>query len=174
MPITTEVAQSKTCSRCHQEKPLTAFYVSRRSSDGRVSWCVDCVIAVEKAKRLADPDRFKKLRKAYYDAHREQLSVKSRESRQERRATVIHHYSRGTNKCACCGESTSQFLCIDHVDGGSRHRRDDRKANKDIYKWLLKNGLPDGFRVLCHNCNMARGFYGQCPHEVERARVAVS
>jgi hypothetical protein len=23
--------------------------------------------------------------------------------------------------------------------------------------------------VLCHNCNMARGFYGVCPHEKENA-----
>jgi hypothetical protein len=22
-----------------------------------------------------------------------------------------------------------------------------------------------GYRVLCHNCNLARGFYGYCPHE---------
>jgi hypothetical protein len=23
---------------------------------------------------------------------------------------------------------------------------------------------------LCHNCNMALGFYGHCPHEKERQR----
>ena len=24
------------------------------------------------------------------------------------------------------------------------------------------------FQVLCHNCNMSKGFYGYCPHEKER------
>lgn len=34
-----------------------------------------------------------------------------------------------------------------------------------FYKWLEHNHFPPGFRVLCHNCNQARGFYGYCPHE---------
>lgn len=31
--------------------------------------------------------------------------------------------------------------------------------------WLKTNGYPDGFQTLCHNCNMAKGFYGICPHK---------
>jgi hypothetical protein len=31
--------------------------------------------------------------------------------------------------------------------------------------WLKRNGYPKGFRVLCHNCNSARGLYGYCPHK---------
>jgi radical SAM protein with 4Fe4S-binding SPASM domain len=31
---------------------------------------------------------------------------------------------------------------------------------------LKNNNYPkDLFRLLCHNCNMARGCYGYCPHE---------
>jgi hypothetical protein len=30
---------------------------------------------------------------------------------------------------------------------------------------LITNGFPSGFRTLCHNCNMAKGLYGTCPHE---------
>jgi hypothetical protein len=26
------------------------------------------------------------------------------------------------------------------------------------------NEFPDGFQVLCHNCNLAKGYYGECPH----------
>jgi hypothetical protein len=33
--------------------------------------------------------------------------------------------------------------------------------------WLIREKLPDGFRVLCHNCNQAIGYYGVCPHESE-------
>jgi hypothetical protein len=35
-----------------------------------------------------------------------------------------------------------------------------------MYTWLRNQGYPNGFRTLCHNCNLARGFYGYCPHEV--------
>jgi hypothetical protein len=34
-----------------------------------------------------------------------------------------------------------------------------------MYVWLRDNGWPEGYRVLCHNCNSARGLYGYCPHE---------
>jgi hypothetical protein len=30
------------------------------------------------------------------------------------------------------------------------------------------------YRVLCHNCNMALGFYGYCPHHPERSEQAVA
>jgi hypothetical protein len=33
---------------------------------------------------------------------------------------------------------------------------------------LAKHGYPDTFQLLCHNCNLARGFYGTCPHQRHR------
>ncbi len=41
-----------------------------------------------------------------------------------------------------------------------------------LYRWLRNQGWPQGFRILCHNCNMARGFYGRCPHEQLLEEVA--
>jgi len=40
-----------------------------------------------------------------------------------------------------------------------------------FYSLLRRLGYPDGFRVLCHNCNMAYGFYKTCPHVREREAV---
>ncbi len=34
-----------------------------------------------------------------------------------------------------------------------------------LYSWLKKQGYPPGFQVLCHNCNLAKGYYGACPHQ---------
>ena len=65
--------------------------------------------------------------------------------------------------CACCGEATYEFLSFDHINGGgTRHKR--QRETKHIEQWLKQNGYPEGFRILCHNCNAARGFYGYCPH----------
>lgn len=36
---------------------------------------------------------------------------------------------------------------------------------ENIPWWLRRNNYPNGFQVLCHNCNMAKGFYGKCPHQ---------
>ena len=55
-----------------------------------------------------------------------------------------------------------EFLAVDHINGCGALKR-----VSNFYSWLLRNGLPDGFRILCHNCNLSRGFYGYCPHEKE-------
>src|ERR1039457_2632877 len=68
-------------------------------------------------------------------------------------------------KCACCGESTYEFLTIDHINGGGReHRASIGGSGSSIYSWLRRNHFPDGFRVLCMNCNFADGKFGGCPH----------
>lgn len=68
--------------------------------------------------------------------------------------------------CACCGESQYEFLAIDHINGGGNaHRREHNIGNISI--WLHANNWPEGFQVLCHNCNMAKGLYGACPHTKE-------
>lgn len=83
-----------------------------------------------------------------------------------RRYQVLKHYCGGREPyCACCGESSLEFLAIDHIDGGGNKHRANMKRGTKMWQWLLKHGLPAGFRVLCHNCNLAIGFYGACPHQ---------
>lgn len=72
---------------------------------------------------------------------------------------VLSHYGPG---CVCCGETTRQFLSIDHIDG-ERHGSGNR-SGAGLYRWLRKNGFPAGFRTLCMNCNFCLGHHGYCPH----------
>lgn len=82
-----------------------------------------------------------------------------------RRERVLAAYG---GKCACCGEDRYEFLCIDHITGGGgKHRKELAKNGTHLYLWLENNGYPDGYRVLCHNCNMSIGFYGYCPHNMK-------
>ena len=54
------------------------------------------------------------------------------------------------------------------TSGGRAHRREisgnDNPATGDMYQWLKANSYPDGFQILCFNCNCAKGAYGECPH----------
>lgn len=70
--------------------------------------------------------------------------------------------------CACCGESRTIFLCLDHVGGGgNEHRRQNPNASGAYLATSLSRlGWPPGYRVLCWNCNFAVQF-GQCPHQKE-------
>jgi hypothetical protein len=71
-------------------------------------------------------------------------------------------------KCACCGELEEAFLVIDHInDDGADFRRSLRGRGGGgyyTYLWLKNNNYPDGFQVLCANCNMAKSRPGGCPH----------
>lgn len=78
------------------------------------------------------------------------------------RKSVVDHYG---GKCACCGESNYEFLAIDHVNGGgTRLRREKIQSSRNYYK-IKKEGYPDTYRILCHNCNQSLGLYGYCPHD---------
>jgi hypothetical protein len=92
-------------------------------------------------------------------------------SRDKLRAETIAAYG---GKCVCCGETAQEFLGIDHVNNdGADHRRKLSRQNRNgggrrTYQWLRQHGYPqDAFQLLCHNCNMARSFYGECPHSRE-------
>jgi hypothetical protein len=94
---------------------------------------------------------------------REKNNSRRRQLARKRREAVLAHYG---GICQCCGEMHYEFLAIDHVNGnGKAHRKDLGMAGTKFYKWLIDQHFPEGFRVLCHNCNMSYGFYGYCPHQ---------
>ena len=104
--------------------------------------------------------------KEYNKSRRSQRNAAHTKYRRKLRAAAFDAY--GGPRCACCGESTPEFLGIDHTQGdGNKHRRQiGNKGGHSMYLWLKKNGYPEGFQVLCHNCNFAKGHFGYCPHKV--------
>ena len=67
-------------------------------------------------------------------------------------------------KCVCCGETEPLFLTIDHVmnDGYAMPRASYNRMSR----WLIKNDFPDGFQLLCMNCNHGKHRNGGiCPHQ---------
>ena len=98
---------------------------------------------------------------------RERNNEYVKEYSRRRRKIILQFYGGNPPKCKCCGESIIQFLCIDHINGGgSKHRKEMGQSGSNLYRWIVKNDFPKGFQVLCNNCNMAKGFYGECPHGV--------
>ncbi len=41
-----------------------------------------------------------------------------------------------------------------------------------FYKWIIANGFPDGFRIMCLNCNITTGMLGHCPHSDSDANLS--
>lgn len=90
-----------------------------------------------------------------------------RRNRRAAREEVLKHYGK---RCECCGETAVEFLTIDHINGGgNKHRRElGNRGGYRFYLWLIRNNYPDGYRVLCFNCNCAIAFSGACPHQRKR------
>lgn len=118
----------------------------------------------------------KQTKKAIYERlytaeHPEKFRDKRKARTQKYKFDAINYYSGGSISCAChgCLCSDIDVLSIDHIDGGGHtHCKQLKSEGKTFgYQWLKSQGYPFGYRVLCLNCNMARGFYGQCPHEVK-------
>ena len=80
-----------------------------------------------------------------------------RRTRANARWAVLCHYGGDPPKCALCGFDNPLALVIDHIDGGGlAHRRSMGVAH--ISLWLRAKGFPEGFRILCHNCNALEAF----------------
>ena len=97
--------------------------------------------------------------KTYYKDNRIKLINNSRYHRENDRYEVLYHYSDGLMKCNICGENHIEFLCIDHIDdNGADHRREIGNGGGRIYRYLLNNTFPDGYQVLCNNCNYLKEY----------------
>jgi hypothetical protein len=95
--------------------------------------------------------------------HGEKARAYQRDFNLERRKRVLQHYG---GHCECCGEKQFEFLALDHKDGGGNaHRKEVKQRGANMIGWVIQNNFPPMFRVLCHNCNSAIGFYGSCPHQ---------
>ena len=116
----------------------------RKIHEGRRE-CNECLVAYNKEWR---------------SKNREKSNAYGRARNKKRRDKIITAYG---GKCVCCGESTPEFLAIDHVHNtGADERR--QYGGGGIYNQVIKDGFPDKYQLLCHNCNLAKGFYGECPH----------
>lgn len=74
--------------------------------------------------------------------------------------------------CVCCGETEKRFLTIDHINNdGAKHRKEiGFRGGIGIHLWLCKNAFPEGFQVLCFNCNHGKQLNGgTCPHKENNA-----
>lgn len=112
-------------------------------------------------------ERILKARAIWFQGHKEESCTYHIKYRKRIKLEVLSHYGGSPPRCACCGEVFIEFLCIDHINGGGAvHRRKLKKWGVHFYAWLRKNKFPEGFRVLCHNCNMSIGAYGYCPHDI--------
>ena len=98
----------------------------------------------------------------FYQDHKERIKKAAKTYQRKCREKVVNYYSGNDPKCARCGITDMDVLCIDHVNGnGNAHRRSiGITSGAMFFQWLIKNNFPDGFQVLCANCNLKKRIEG--------------
>jgi hypothetical protein len=101
---------------------------------------------------------------SHYYRNRDERLAKAKAYLAELRTPMLDAYG---NKCACCGETTPEFLTIDHIaNDGKAHRNAMKGGTMALYRFLRDRGYPrEGFQLLCWNCNCAKYMHGRCPHQ---------
>ena len=107
-----------------------------------------------------------KEQKNYLDNKEERLkSSKLQYQKMKEKVTkeVIKYYSSGTMACANpFNEHKEPYtnilaLTLDHIEGGGhKHRNNIKRSGAHFYRYLQKQGYPDGYRVLCMNCQFMK------------------
>ncbi len=144
------VIESKKCSNCGIVKSAANFWKTKRGSNGLYSRCIQCG-------KIYNKDRYRLYRRDRNDAQIKKMGTY--------RPIVFSHYG---NKCACCGETTPEFLTIDHVNNDgpddimpSGHRY----KGGALYRKIIKESFPKRYQLLCMNCNFGKRMNnGFCPH----------
>lgn len=159
----------KKCNKCLVNKSFADFVSDKRSKDNIGYYCKDCINKYNYSRYHSNTEYKRKIKMNNLKwASKNKPSLKNYQQLYafKLKINVISHYSNNKNCCSCCGEKHIEFLCIDHINGGGNiHRKSINRSGFMFYKWLINNKYPDGYSVLCHNCNQAKGNFGNCPHK---------
>jgi predicted restriction endonuclease len=109
----------------------------------------------------ANPEKRNIYNKDRYKRKDEELSLKAKDRNAKKRTLVLEAYG---GRCICCGESEPKFLTIDHISGGGR-ASGSRRSGTNLYTRLINENFPEGYQILCWNCNCSKGHKGGCPHQ---------
>jgi hypothetical protein len=93
----------------------------------------------------------------YRQKNRDKIREYHKQLRLDLKIKAYNKY--GGCKCCWCGEDDILALSIDHINNGGNKHFDAggyKIRGSRIYTWLKMNNYPNGFQILCLNCNYAK------------------
>lgn len=155
------------CCKCEKNRRKTNFYLHRKNGVYRyTSWCKPCIR--EYVRIRTNKLEACKRNTIYHYKNRNVLLAKMIERAKNTKANVLGYYSNGRYSCKCCGFDFYDLLVIDHINGGGNKQRNrlGLQSGNSFYRWLWKSRCPEGYQVLCWQCNSCKFLHGICdiPH----------
>lgn len=153
----------KRCAKCDTVKPFSEYHKSSRSQTGARSECKACQKAYMQVYVKANSEHRNNLARKWRGLNHEYYKSLNRKYTRELREEVVNALG---GQCTCCGESNFAFLAIDHIQNDGKDHRAKVGTSSGVYRDVRRQGYPkDKFQILCHNCNVAKQIYGECPHK---------
>lgn len=147
------------CSNCGKLPPET--------NKSKCSECLEASRNSNKRYYENNPEKVLARRKDWYSngkfGHITRMTQKKQRLRLRKK--VIEKYG---GKCACCSESTYEFLQIDHIDKNGKQHRSEIGRSMKLHRDMLSDGVQYRIRILCGNCHNAITAHGVCPHEISK------
>jgi hypothetical protein len=185
----------KKCCNCGLYLPLDCFNSNKSKPDKLGTECKVCSKIFSKKYREKNKDEIKVKKHIYYENNkdatikrvnsyiennREQYRIYGKISRIRIKKEVFSHYCGSDNICCkFCGETELCVLSIDHIDGnGAEHRRKLGKSRNyggsRFYFWIKKNNFPEGFQVLCMNCQYKKRMQEMKPENPTEKQIKIA
>jgi hypothetical protein len=134
--------------------------------------------------RKNNPEKCKIIEQTRYSKHRDERNKSGKNrlklKRAELRKKILSHYGGSPPHCQCRGcyysdhDCPPEFLTIDHINNNGNKERKLFNGQISFYNWIVKNNYPEGYRILCWNCNYAISRNGYCPHNSQPAIENIS
>jgi len=159
------------CRTCSTEKSLDQFECISPVKGWYRRQCKACIMDRNRGYVDISKERIREYHREYYRKNKEKLDKRSKDwieaNKDRRRTTGLYHYyslqhdaivAYGGYRCNWCGIDEPLVLAIDHVNNDGKEHREQIKSKGGVilYKWLRDHGYPEGFQVLCMNCNHAK------------------
>lgn len=81
--------ETKICTKCKRELPLSEFSRMKNGKNGLRPWCNECNRAAARAWAQANPERFKETRRKNYIKRKEKMKTLAAREREERRKAFV-------------------------------------------------------------------------------------
>jgi hypothetical protein len=148
--------QKKRDTSAKYRKTRKVYRDRPETKERRKKWDQEPINKARKLERERLPENIKKRKQRADDLKLKVFSVYSQ-----------RHSNSKIPCCRCCGENSHiDFLSVDHIDGRKHLPKEEQKlGGKGITYFLKNNNYPEGFQILCFNCNFTKGSFGTCPHE---------
>lgn len=105
--------------------------------------------------------RVKQYNRTYREKHKEAIRAENQARHLNVKNKILDHYG---NECVHCGYSDFRALQLDHINNNGNVER--KAVSKDgqrfsgwkFYDWVIKQGYPEGYQILCANCNTLKQY----------------